>query len=91
VPRSYGRNALVHRHARLISNNLARCVLTPLHGRRRDLRVSFPLSSNSVFRRKNVSRANKNIFDVAARLDLSGLSGLRQGFREATSARMTAK
>jgi hypothetical protein len=33
--------------------NLARCVLTPLHGRRRDLRVNFPLSSNSVFREKN--------------------------------------
>src|ERR1051326_8474225 len=61
VPRSYGRNALVQRHARLIPNNLARCVLTPLHGRRRDLRVNFPLSSNSVFRRKNVSRENENI------------------------------
>jgi hypothetical protein len=41
--------------------NAARCVLTPLQGRRRDLRVNFPLSTNSVFGKKNVSQGNENI------------------------------
>jgi hypothetical protein len=74
VPGSYGRNALVQRHARLVPNNLARCVLTPLHGRRRDLRVNFRLSSNSVFREKNVSRANENISTWPRGWILSGVS-----------------
>src|SRR6266404_4515262 len=39
-----------------------RCVLTLLYGRRRDLRANFPLSTNSVFGAKNVSRKNENIF-----------------------------
>src|SRR5882724_1394719 len=34
--RLYGRKALVQRHARLALYNLARCVLTPLHGKKRD-------------------------------------------------------
>ena len=38
-----------------------RCVLTLLYGRKRDSRANFPLSTNSVFGAKNVSRENENI------------------------------
>src|ERR1700676_4453776 len=54
-----GRNALVQRHARLTPEQLPRCVLTPLCGRKRDLRVNFPLSTYSVFEEKNVSQKLK--------------------------------
>src|SRR4029077_9702176 len=57
-----GRNALVQRHARRTPNDLARCVLTPLGGRNRELRANFPLSSYSVFGGENVSRKNENSF-----------------------------
>ena len=55
-----GRNALVQRHARHTPNDLACCVLTPPSGRRRELRVNFPLSTYSVFDEENVSRGNEN-------------------------------
>jgi hypothetical protein len=69
--RLYGRKALVQRHARLARYNLARCVLTPLHGKKRDLRVNFPLSTNSAFGEKNVSLKNENIFGWSGAMFLS--------------------